>query len=105
MKVRYSAAADQDLVAIYLLSEEQFGEKQTDVYIAGLRGAVALIADYPLASRLRSETTPPVRARPFGSHVIIYVVDESGVLILRFRHSHEDWQTDPLGRAGEGDEP
>ena len=37
----------------------------------------------------------PVRVRPYKSHVILYVVDEAGALVLHIRHGHEDWQTDP----------
>ena len=103
VKVRLSKAADRDLGAIYLLGEEQFGVRRAESYVAGLRGAVVLIADYPLASRLRTDTQPPVRARLYGSHVILYVVDEAGVLILRFRHGHEDWLTDPVGDDVEKD--
>ena len=51
-----------------------------------------MIADYPLSSRLRHETRLPVHAHPYRSHVILYAVDEAGVLILRVRHGHEDWQ-------------
>ena len=30
-------------------------------------------------------------------HVILYAVDEAGVLVLRVRHGHEDWLDDPPG--------
>ncbi len=94
MKVRYAAAAEADLKSIYLSGSEMFGRRQAEAYAAGLRGAVEVIAQFPLASRLRETIQPPVRVRPFQSHVIIYTLDEAGVLILRFRHAHEDWQDD-----------
>ena len=92
MRVRYTAAAEIDLQTIYLSGWEMFGRRQADVYAAGLRAAVQMIADFPLASRLRDTIRQPVRARPFQSHVILYTVDEAGILILRFRHGLEDWQ-------------
>lgn len=94
MNVRYTAAADADLRSIYLVGSETFGTRRAEAYVAGLRGAVQMIADFPLACRLRDTIQPPVRARSFQSHVIIYTVDEAGVLILRFRHGLEDWQDD-----------
>ena len=94
MQVRYTAAAEVDLQTIYLSGWEMFGRRQAESYIAGLRSAVEMIADFPLASRLRETFRQPVRARPFQSHVILYTVDETGVLILRFRHGMEDWQDD-----------
>lgn len=96
MRVRFSKAARQDLKAIYLQSEEMFGRKQADAYAAGLSAAIRLIADFPLSARLRQELKWPVRARPYQSHVILYTVDEAGVLVLRVRHAHEDWATSPL---------
>ncbi len=100
MKVRYTAAADADLRSIYIFGSEAFGTRQAEAYVAGLRRAVQMISDFPFAARLRETIQPPVRARPFQSHVIIYTVDEAGVLILRFRHGLEDWQED----AAKGDE-
>ena len=96
MKVRFSIAARHDLRAIYLQGYELFGRKQADVYAAGLGAALGMIADYPLSFRLRGETDLPVYVRSFRLHVIIYSVDEAGVLILRVRHGHEDWQDDLL---------
>lgn len=103
MRVRYAGAAEADLKSIYLSSSEMFGRRQAEAYVAGLRRAVQQIADYPLASRLRETIQPPIRARPFQSHVIIYTVDEAGVLILRFRHGHENWQDNAID--GEEDTP
>lgn len=91
MRLRFSEAARQDLKAIYLQGEELFGRKQADAYALGLGAAFRLIADYPLSSRLRDETRWPIRARAYRSHVILYTVDETGVLVLRVRHGHEDW--------------
>ena len=97
MKVRFANAARQDIRVIYLQGEGLFGSRQADAYAAGLGAAFRMIADYPLSSRLRDETASPVRARPYRSHVILYTVDEAGVLILRIRHGLEDWMDDPLG--------
>lgn len=95
MKVRYSAAADSDLTNIYLHGSASFGEAQADAYIAGLRGVVQMISEYPLSARLREELSSPIRVRPYRSHVVLYTVDEAGALILRFRHAHENWIEDP----------
>lgn len=78
-----------------------FGTRQAEAYTAGLGSTIRMIAEYPLASRLRVETEPPVQIRPYRSHVIVYAVDEGGVLILRIRHGHEDWTSDSLGGQAE----
>ncbi len=51
-----------------------------------------LIVANPQMARERHEISPPVRVHPFKAHLIVYTVLETGdVLIIRIRHSHEDW--------------
>lgn len=55
-----------------------------------------MLGQNPQMVRERSEISPPVRVYPCGSHVIVYILDHSGeVLILRVRHGREDWQAEP----------
>jgi len=105
VSAKYSKAATRDLIAIYLEGEATFGSRQAEAYATGLGATVRMISDYPLASRLRTELDLPVRVRAYKAHVIIYVIEEGGVLVLRFRHGHEDWQSDPLGGDLEKDTP
>ena len=72
-----------------------FGLRQADVYGVAMIKALRLIADYPQAARIRTDTARPVRAKPHKSHVIIYVIEDDDVLILRVRHAGEDWVNDP----------
>lgn len=91
MRVRYTEAARNDLRSIYLQGEDMFGARQANAYAAGLHRAILLAADYPLASRLRVDLAQSVRAKRYKAHVIVYTVDEAGMLVLRLRHGHEDW--------------
>jgi toxin ParE1/3/4 len=50
-------------------------------------------------ARARPEWPASVRAFPHGSHVILYEQTETGIVILRVRHGHEDWLNDPPGNA------
>ena len=81
-----------------------FGLAQADLYATGLSKALRLGLDYPLAGRLRLDTKIQVRTQPYKSHVIVYVVDGTEVLILRVRHAREDWINDPEGSASENDQ-
>lgn len=81
-----------------------FGLSQADAYIRGLLQAMDTIAAYPEAHRVYEETIPPVRFRPHKSHVIVYALDESGVLVVRIRHGHEDWRNDPGGLGSKRNE-
>jgi toxin ParE1/3/4 len=100
-RLRLTNAARSDLKAIHRHSEEIFGLRQADAYGVEITKALRLIADYPQAARIRTDTARPVRAKPHKSHVIIYVLEDDAVVILRVRHASEDWVNDahslPLG--------
>ena len=72
-----------------------FGLRQADAYGVELTKTLRLIAEYPQAARIRTDTARPVRAKPHKSDVILYVIQEDDVVILRVRHAAEDWVNDP----------
>jgi toxin ParE1/3/4 len=91
-RFRLTRAAADDLTAIFLEGIEQFGLAQADAYHEGLSAIFAFLADYPHAARLREEISPPVRGHTYKAHLVIYDVGNEGeVIILRIRHSREDW--------------
>jgi toxin ParE1/3/4 len=64
-----------------------FGEQQAEKYYAGLERIFEFLSDTPKAARERKEITPPVRIHPYQSHIIVYLIDDHGnILILRIRH-------------------
>ncbi|HKP79674.1 MAG TPA: type II toxin-antitoxin system RelE/ParE family toxin [Phenylobacterium sp.] len=97
MAVKPSRAARQDIIEIYLRSEEAFGETQADRYVADLESTFAFLAEHPMAARERFEFAPPVRIHPYRAHLIVYRLDGGDVLILRLRHGREDWHASPIG--------
>ena len=38
------------------------------------------------------EFRPPVRVHFYQAHVIVYVLDGSGILVLRILHGRQDWE-------------
>lgn len=91
MQLRLSPQAANDLEHLYLDGVAHFGRRQTDTYVGGLRRVFELIAANPQMAGLRVEITPPVRAHPHGSHIVIYEITAEQVLILRIRHARENW--------------
>lgn len=98
---RLSVEADEDLVSIFLQGCDRFGPRQADRYIDDLWGAFARIGANPEVARLRLEIDPPLRVFVHKAHIVIYEIDDKGVVILRIRHGHEDWQVDPVGKRQE----
>lgn len=89
--------ADEDLIDAWLEGAELFGIDQADRYGDGFAAAFDLLAAFPEMARERHELRQPLRAHPFGSHLILYLIRPDGdVLIVRIRHRREDWTTDPV---------
>lgn len=97
MALRFTKAADADIVHMMLEGIERFGLPQADAYADGLKAACHAIEANPEVVRLREEYTPAVRIYRYRSHMIVYTIDEAGVLVIRVRHGREDWSNDPTG--------
>ena len=92
---RLTEQASEDLIAIYVQGHDQFGIRQADRYQDDLTEVFETLALYPEMARLRLEFDPPAHIYPHRSHVIVYERETDGIVIIRVRHGHEDWQGDP----------
>lgn len=98
MAYRLSRRAKEDIIGIYVESAALFGAQQAESYHARLRRTFETLADNPLIARERTEITPPVRVHSCGSHIVVYVVEpDGGILVVRVRHGREDWLGSPAG--------
>lgn len=97
MNYRLSRSAEADVIRLYVSGAQDFGSAQAEAYFAGLEAALGFIAAYPRAARERAEIDPPVRIHRYRSHIIVYRIENAGVLILRVRHGREDWEPSPSG--------
>ncbi|MBN9431270.1 MAG: type II toxin-antitoxin system RelE/ParE family toxin [Bosea sp.] len=93
MKARYKKTiqADEDIIALYGDGVRMFGVRQAEAYVARLMDLFELIAEQPGLARERSEFNPPVRLHFHESHVVVYRLDDDGVLIVRVLNGREDW--------------
>lgn len=90
MKYKVSVAAAQDIKSIYRQSTLKFGPVQADRYYDGLIRTVQAIADRPLAVRERPELRRGIRIQPYQSHLVLFRVLDTGILIVRVLHSRQD---------------
>ncbi|MDX6750455.1 type II toxin-antitoxin system RelE/ParE family toxin [Geminicoccaceae bacterium 1502E] len=96
MTWRLTRRAEADIIEIYIRGVQAFGLAEADAYHRKLEQAFQLLAQFPQIAPERAEIDPPVRIHPCGSHIIIYRAAADGeVLIIRVRHSREDWISDP----------
>jgi toxin ParE1/3/4 len=99
MSYRLSAAADADLVDIYLDGVLRFGVDAAERYQAGLLRALSLIGENPGLGRLHDELVPPMRAHPHRAHLILYDLDadDAPVIIRRIVAQRRNWRALLLG--------
>ena len=86
MSYRLSAEAARDLISLTEYGIETFGEATARRYHDGLHRAFELIADMPAIGR-HDPDHPGFRRFFHGRHVIIYRVEDAGVLIARLLHA------------------
>jgi len=99
MTWRLSEAADLDITHLYLQGIERFGFAQAERYFDDLHEAFNRIAAYSKIGRLRTDVATHLHMLPFRAHIIFYDVEDDYVLIVRVRHSLEDWWSE--GRPGD----
>ena len=92
MTWRPTHRADLDLAGIYVHGEATFGVGQAERYQNGLFEAFDMLAENPRLAHEHTEITPPVRLHPYGVHVIVYALEDAGILIVRVLHGRQDWE-------------
>ena len=90
MRVRFTQQADADIIDSYLYGIVKFGRTQADRYERGLRQVIDIIADNPRIAAERLEYDPPVRIHHHAKHRIIYLIEDTHVLIVRVLRDEVD---------------
>jgi len=85
-QVRISAEAENDVDQIMIYTTARWGWRQTDKYIARLEDGFELLAGRPSIGRTCGSIRPGLRRFEIGNHVVFYLADSDGVLIVRVLH-------------------
>jgi toxin ParE1/3/4 len=87
-----SPAAKSDLKDIYQYGLRQWGQAQSDDYLANLKNQFWLLTEQPLMGTERPELLPDIRSLPIESHTLFYRVTANRLEILRVLHGRQDPQ-------------
>ena len=82
--VSVEAEADIDQIADYTTST--WGWRQADRYLAALEDGFDLIAQNPSLGRSCDRLRTGLRRFEIGSHVVFYLPEPEGVLVVRVLH-------------------
>ena len=93
MTFRTTPRAQQDIIDIYVAGSVQFGMAQAEKYHFGLLKTFDLLAANPFVARERPEYDPPTRLHRYRAHMIAFIEDEAGILIVRVLHGRQDWES------------
>lgn len=86
-RIRFSNRAQADLAAINRHTIETWGRKQATAYIDGLELTVKKLAATPKIGKSRDDLARRLRAFPYQSHIIYFLTDEKGIVIVRVLHA------------------
>lgn len=96
MSYKLTHKAADDILHIYRQGIETFGPDQAARYHKRLSKTLEVLGRNPEIARQREELSPPARVHPCGAHIIIYIAEQGGgIIVLRVRHSREDWIGSP----------
>lgn len=82
------ASRDLDEIADYSLA--QWGEKQTERYLASFEERFRWLADNPLLGRARDDIVEGYRSFQQGSHLIFYLIAGDEIHIIGVPHASMD---------------
>ena len=90
---RVSRAAEADIRQIARYTQNEWGARQRRRYLSGLNDEFKLLSRNPRLVPERAEFDPPVRIRRYERHLIVYIVEDSDILIVRVLHQNMDVPT------------
>jgi toxin ParE1/3/4 len=88
--VQYQAAAETDLVEVWLQVADDGGLNQADEYISKLQAICELIASQPDMGLNRPDIAKGVRSFPVDRYVIYYEHHGPTLSVLRVWHTAQD---------------
>jgi toxin ParE1/3/4 len=88
--VQYQAAAEADLVEVWLQVADDGGLNQADEYISKLQAICELIASQPDMGLNRPDIAKGVRSFPVDRYVIYYEYYGPTLSVLRVWHTAQD---------------
>ncbi len=90
MRLVISKLAREDLVSIEEYTRENWGEQQSDLYLAQIEHSILSLLETPYIGATRPDVADGYRCLPEGRHLIFYRIDGDVVKILGVPHASMD---------------
>jgi toxin ParE1/3/4 len=89
-KFRLTPKAEADLGGIAAYTKREHGERQCALYLGELESRFTRLREFPVLERARSTIRPGLKSQRQGRHVVFYLDEGEGVLIVRVLHERMD---------------
>ncbi len=89
-RFRVSRKAQDDIRDIGYHTQRVWGSEQRRTYLSGLDAQFKFLAENPSLSPDRTEFSPPVRLFPYRRHLIVFLPEGDGILVVRVLHRRMD---------------
>jgi len=89
-RVRLTPRAREDLKRIGRYTLATWGRQQRDAYLRRLDRRFAWLADNPRLGRHRPDIQTGYYCFPEGAHLVFYLQDEDGIVIIGVPHQEMD---------------
>ena len=93
---RLSKRADADIFQIGAYTAGRFGIRQADRYHKGLTRTFQMLAKHPSRGSDASQVAPNLRRWSYESHIVFYLPEPKGVLIVRVLHKRMEIGRHPM---------
>jgi toxin ParE1/3/4 len=88
---RLSPKALQDIEDIWRYTAETWSLDQADRYIDELNSIFLLLVRSPKLGRQYGDIEPPVHIHVHRSHLIVYLPEQGGIVVLRVLGGRQNW--------------
>lgn len=82
--------AQQDLKSIYQYSLVNWGERQAQQYVDGIKACLKDLMDFPQKGRVRDELGPLIRSLNCDKHIVYYREMAEQLQVIRILHGRQD---------------
>lgn len=89
-RYRLTPAAQQDLSEIWDFTQERWGSRQAETYVAEIRAGIERVAGDPSRGRSCDEIRDGYRRYAIGSHLVFYIEKVDTVDVIRLLHKRMD---------------
>jgi toxin ParE1/3/4 len=85
-RIRISSEAERDIDGIAVYSMGSWGWRQTERYLTKLEEGLDLLGNNTAIGRSCDGIRAGLRRFEIGSHVVFYLVESGGILVVRVLH-------------------